>query len=160
MFRRERGIKRAKDGSYSVRLEDEERQILASLPAQLRSVIESDDPSTRRLFPPAYEDAAAQDDYRDLVHESLRDGKLAALAELERTARAESLTEAELGAWLGAFESLRLVLGEQLEITEETYGEALDPDDPETPRRALYGWLSWLQEEAVAALSSGLPGPG
>ena len=28
------------------------------------------------------------------------------------------------------------------------------------PALALYGYLSWLQEEAVAALSSNLPGSG
>lgn len=160
MFRRERGIRRARDGSYTVNLAAEERRILASLPSQLRGVIETDDPSTRRLFPPAHEtDAAAQVEYRGLVHEGLLDGKIAALEMLEQTALSPRLTEDELGAWLGALESLRLVLGEQLSITEESYASALDPDDPDTPRLALYGWLSWLQEEAVAALTQGLPGP-
>lgn len=156
---RDRGIRRANDGSYTVNLADEEREILASLPAQLRGVIEAEDPSTRRLFPPAYEDdAEAQIEYRGLVHDGLLDGKLAALAVFERTALSPTLTEDELGAWLGALESLRLVLGEQLDITEESYAGDLDPDDPDTPRLALYGWLSWLQEETVAALAQGLPG--
>ena len=43
-----------------------------------------------------------------LVGPGLVDGKLRALAELERTAHATSLDEEELGAWLGALESLRL----------------------------------------------------
>ena len=33
---------------------------------------------------------------------------------------------------------------------------ALDPDDPDAPALALYGYLSWLQEQAVEALSSAL----
>ena len=32
----------------------------------------------------------------------------------------------------------------------------LDLDDPDAPRLALYQWLSWLQDEVVAALSEGL----
>ena len=159
MLRRERGIRRARDGSYTVRLGPEERDLLASLPAQLRTVIEADDPSTRRLFPPGYaDDKEAEDEYRSLVHDGLREGKLAALRSFEATARSERLTEEELGTWLGAIESLRLVLGEQLDVREDTYLNALDPGDPEAPRLALYAWLSWLQEEAIAALSKSLRG--
>ena len=33
----------------------------------------------------------------------------------------------------------------------------LDPGDPTAPALALYGYLSWLQEQAVEALSSSLP---
>ena len=68
----------------------------------------------------------------------------------------DRLTEAELESWLGALESLRLVVGTQLDITEESYG-FFDPADPDAPRLALYHWLSWLQEEVVQALASALP---
>jgi hypothetical protein len=156
---RPRGISRAANGIYKVRLAPEERAILASLPSQLRDAIAASDPSTDRLFPPAHEeDEIANADYRALVHEGLLQGKLAALEVFERTATSDRLDDDELAAWLGAFESLRLVLGTQLDVTEDTYASALDPDDPDTPRLALYAWLSWLQEEAVAALSESLPG--
>ncbi len=74
---------------------------------------------------------------------------------LERTADAERLDESELGAWLGALESLRLALGTRLDVTEETYAE-LDPRDPRSPELALYAWLSWLQEEVIQALAATL----
>jgi len=74
---------------------------------------------------------------------------------VERTAHATRLDEDELGSWLGAIESLRLVLGTQLDVTEESYGP-LDRADPDAPRLALYHWLSWLQEEVVQALSESL----
>lgn len=158
-WRDQRGIRRAKDGTYTVRLEPQEREILASLPDQLRAVIETDDASTRRLFPPAFEDDdTRQAEYRELVHDGLLEGKLAALRVFERTAQSERLTEEELGSWLGALESLRLVLGSQLDVQEDTYATELDPADPDTPRLALYAWLSWLQEETVAALMASLPG--
>jgi len=143
------------DGRYGVELSEDERGVLASLPGQLRDALDAGEPTLYRLFPPAHaEDDTANEEYATLVGPGLVDGKLRALAELERTAHATSLDEEELGAWLGALESLRLALGTQLDVTEG--GEPLDLDDPDAPRLALYQWLSWLQDEVVSALSEGL----
>jgi len=120
--------------------------------------MQTDDPSLRRLFPPAYpDDSEADDEFRRLMQEELLEGKLAALRVVEETADSDNLSEEQLEGWLGALESLRLYLGTQLDVSEETYQEALDPNDPAAPALALYGYLSWLQEEAVMALSSSLP---
>ena len=152
-----RRIQRDRKGGYRLRLPQEERALLATLPAQLREVMQTDDPSLRRLFPPAYaDDAEADDEYRRLMREELLEGKLAALRVVEESAYAEHLTEEDLEGWLGALESLRLYLGTQLDVSEATYAEELDPDDPSAPALALYGYLSWLQEQAVEALSAGL----
>ena len=151
-----RGIERTRDGTFRVRLPQAERDILKELPAQLHGLLAEGDPSLVRLFPPAHaDDPEAEDEYRRLVGSSLLDGKVAALGELERTADADRLTETELESWLGALESVRLVLGSQLDVTEETYG-AFDPGHPDAPRLALYHWLSWLQEEVVRALATTL----
>jgi uncharacterized protein DUF2017 len=151
-----RGIRARKDGTYRVELPQEERDVLAALPGQLREALAAGEPTLYRLFPPAHaDDDAANEDYARLVGPGLVDGKLQALAELERTAHANRLDMDELGAWLGALESLRLVIGTQLDVTEESYGP-LDPSDLDAPRLALYHWLSWLQEEVVHALSESL----
>ena len=151
-----RGISRRKDGTFRVELPDEERDVLAALPDQLREALDAGEPTLYRLFPPAHAaDDEANEDYARLVGPGLVDGKLRALAELERTAHAKRLDAEELGSWLGAIESLRLVLGTQLDVTEESYGP-LDRSDPDAPRLALYHWLSWLQEEVVQALSESL----
>jgi Domain of unknown function (DUF2017) len=151
------GIERTRRGEYRVRLDEAERELLRSLPAEVRDVLAADDPSTVRLFPPAFgDDSLADDEYRRLTRGELRDGKLAALRTLEETAHAERLDDEQLGAWLGALESIRLVLGTQLDVTEETYETPLDPLDPKTPTLALYAWLSWLQEQVVYALSRSL----
>ena len=151
-----RGISRRRDGTYRVELPAEEREVLAALPGQLREALDAGEPTLYRLFPPAHaDDVAANEEYARLVGPGLVDGKLLALAELERTAHATSLDEDQLGAWLGGLESLRLALGTQLDVTEEMYG-AFDVDDPQAPRLALYHWLSWLQEEVVQALSESL----
>ena len=130
--------------------------MLAALPGQLRAALAADEPAVYRLFPPAYDDDPASNlEYHQLVGESLLDGKLAALGVLERTAHADQLGEDELDAWLGAIESLRLVLGTELDVREETLG-AIAPTDPNAYRLAVYQWLSWLQEEVVQALADGL----
>jgi hypothetical protein len=153
-----RGIRRERSGAYRVRLPREERAILRELPRQLEEALDADEPSLYRLFPPAFaDDVGANVAYHRLVGDALEDGKRAALAELARTADAETLSEAELECWLGAVESLRLTLGTQLDVDEETYVTEIDPADPELPRYALYHWLSWLQEEIVDALSESLP---
>jgi hypothetical protein len=151
-----RGISRERGGAYRIQLTGEEREVLVALPGQLREALTEDEPTVYRLFPPAYaDDPAANVEYHQLVGESLLDGRLAALGELERTAREERLTGEELESWLGAIESLRLVLGTQLDVDELSYA-SLDPADPEAARLALYHWLSWLQEEVVEALAAGL----
>ena len=153
-----RNIKRdRKHGGYTLQLPADERALLRSLPAQFREVLQTDDPSLRRLFPPAYtDDDDANDEFQRLMREELLEGKLAALEIVEQTANADHLTEAQLEGWLGALESLRLFLGTQLDVSEEMYAVALDPDDPSAPALALYGYLSWLQEQAVEALSAEL----
>ena len=154
-----RRIKRDRKGGYRLELPREERELLASLPRQLREVLKAEepDPALRRLFPPAYaDDSEADDEYRLLMREELMEGKLAALRVVEETAYAEHLTDEDLEAWLGAIESLRLYLGTQLDVREEIYETPIDPGDPEAPALALYGYLSWLQEQAVDALSASL----
>jgi Domain of unknown function (DUF2017) len=152
------GIARTRAGDYRVRLSEQERELLRTLPGQLRLLLADDDPSLVRLFPPAYaNDEEADAEYRRLVRAGLVDGKLAALDLLERTADAERLDDDELGGWLGALESIRLTLGTQLDVTEETYAR-FDPDDPKARELAVYAWLSWLQEEVVHALASTLKG--
>jgi hypothetical protein len=153
-----RGIRRdRKTGGYILNLPPEERALLRSLPAQFRAVLQTDDPSLRRIFPPAYtDDDDANDEFQRLMREELLEGKLVALAIVEETAGADHLTGEQLEGWLGALESLRLFLGTQLDVTDETYAMELDPDDPSAPALALYSYLSWLQEQAVEALSSGL----
>jgi len=153
-----RRIEREPSGVYRLRLPGDERDVLRNLAAQLRELLGTDDPSLARLFPPAYTDnEEAAEEFGRLVRGELLDGKLAALRVVEVTADADLLDEAQLNAWLGALESLRLVLGTQLDVNEDTYALDLDPSDPRTPALALYGYLSWLQEQAVEALSAGLP---
>jgi Domain of unknown function (DUF2017) len=150
-------IQRTGRSSYRLRLPARERDVLRTLPEQLRELLGTDDPTLARLFPPAYpDDPKAAGEYDELMREELLAGHLEALRVMEETVDAERLDERELSAWLGALNDLRLVLGTRLGVTEETYGTPLSPGDPRAPELALYGYLSWLQEEAVDALATDL----
>ena len=153
-----RGIDATRDGTFRVRLPADERDVLAALPGQLREALDGRGAALYRLFPPAY----ADDDAGERGVRATRRREPARRASCARSSsssgrptrrRSPRTTSAR---WLGALESLRLVLGTQLDVTEESYGP-LDATDPDAPRLALYHWLSWLQEEVVQALSTTLP---
>ena len=162
------GVGRLPGGDFRLELSPEERDVLRSLPAQLEEVFDAapDDPSLRRLSPPAYTDRPEHEaEYRHFMGDDLRERQRGALAVLRETAGAERLSEEQAQGWLAAINSLRLVLGTQLDITEEDEGAMADPADPRAPALALYGYLSWLLDQLVDALAEGLPevpeeGPG
>jgi Domain of unknown function (DUF2017) len=148
---------RARDGGIELALSRDERALLAGLAAELRAQLDGDtgEPSLRRLFPPAYEDAADERAYRDLAGDSLLDGRRAALKLLAETVDRDRLSAEEADAWLRALNDLRLVLGTRLDVQEDTFAADLRRDDPNAPALAVYGYLSWIQEQLVAALSEG-----
>ena len=157
MFARRR-IERRRDGAYRLRLSRDERVLLRMLHAELESLLEDpDDPDLRRLFPPASDDAEQDADYRRLTRDGLVDGRARALETVARTLGADTLTAAEADDWLRVLNDARLVLGTRLDVTEETMLAELDPADPDAHQLAVYAYLSWLQEQLVAALAADLP---
>ncbi len=150
-------IKRTRAGYYELRLDPWERNLLRSLPAQLRDLLATDDPALERLYPPAYSsDDAKNEEYSRLMRGDLTAGRLTSLDLMEETIDAERLDHDQLAAWLGALNDLRLVLGTRLEVTEEMYEEPLSDDDPRAPAFALYAYLGVLQEQVVDALAGAL----
>ena len=147
-------IERTRDGGLRVRLPHEERQILRMVAGELAGLLEDDldRPDLRRLFPPAYEDAEQDSEYRELVRDGLVGGRRRAVRTLRETADRERLDADEAKAWLGALNDARLVLGTRLDVQEDTY-EAFDPEDERAPELAIFAYLSWLQEQVVAALA-------
>jgi hypothetical protein len=150
-------VRALRDGGYRLELAAAERELLLDLCADLRALIESQDDAVGRLFPAAIrDDPEASAEYDRLVRGQLVSGRLKALGTVKATIDAERLDEGQLEAWCGALNDLRLVLGERLGVTEETYERDLDPRDPRAPELAVFGWLTWLQGSAVEALASRL----
>lgn len=153
-------IKRKRDGTFKLELSPDERAILADVPTFLRELLtaEEEDASTVRLFPPAYRNDDERDaDYQRLVRDDLVASRLAAVDLMEQTIASERLSEEELAGWLSALNATRLVLGTRLGVTEDWYEDGLPDDDPRAGAFALYGYLGWLEEQAVEALAGGLP---
>jgi hypothetical protein len=150
-----RRVKRTRKGEYQLRLSPEERDVLRGLPGQLRALLETDDPSLKRLFPPAYkDDPALEAEYRHYMAEDLMASHQRSLDVMEETVDADVVTEEQLLGWLGALNDLRLVLGTRLDVTEDMYDREMDPDDPDAPAFAVYSYLGVLQEHVVDALSA------
>jgi Domain of unknown function (DUF2017) len=144
-----------------VRLPPNVRTIVAQLALQLVPAVESRDPMTRRLFPPAYasEDRTAEEEgYRRLVDVALTNHHRSSLEVLASTADAEILDQEELEAWLSGLESLRLVLGTRLDVTEET--KAPEPGDVRFDEHSLYDLLGHVQSLVIDVLAADLPDEG
>ena len=160
MFERDR-VRRKGAGRYVVRLRPNEKALVADLVVQLREQLlaSTDEPSVRRLFPPAYADDPERDaGYQVLTRDELLERKLAAIDVVERTVDGRGeLDDDAMAAWMGTLNSLRLVLGTRLDVDEEL--PSLDPDDPLAPAYAVYEYLGWLLSQVVDALSPDLPPP-
>jgi len=150
-------LKRTRRGRFQLRLPASERELLRTLPGELRSLLETDDPALSRLSPPAYaDDPEREAEYRDMVGDDLAAARQRSLEVMESTLDATTLDEEQVVAWLGAVNDLRLVLGTKLDVTEEDYERDLSPTDPNAQAFAIFVYLGWLEEQIVTALSSGL----
>jgi hypothetical protein len=154
--------------SIVVTLDTNEVELLRTIPGEVRAAVEKpgskDDPVYNRLFPSAYLDPteeSAEQEWQELVHPELLQSRLAALELVATTldravtkrGRAEvELTPEEVEAWLGVVNDARLTLGTRLGVTEDAESEAVDPSDPTAPAHAVYGWLTWFENDLVETL--------
>ena len=152
-------FRRDRQGRFRVGLEGPEQQLLAMLPRQVQELLEQDDPSTARVFPVAYtDDAKAEADYREMMGTQLLHQHQRSLDTLAATAAAATIDEGEIHEWLDALEVLRLVLGTQLDVSED--GAVVEDGDPRAAQFTVYHYLSMLQGEIVDALAAALPDGG
>lgn len=140
---------------FDLHLSIDERELLASLPGQLVELLDAndpDDPALQRLFPDAYSaaDSDHAEEYRRLMTEDLRERHRIALETLAAGAHAEHLSGDDLYAWMTALTQLRLVIGTRIGVTEDWEPEADDAT------AGVYSYLSWLQDQVVAALAQQL----
>jgi uncharacterized protein DUF2017 len=142
-----------KGDKVRLRLDVHERLLLSDLLDELERLLDDpDDPELRRLFPPAYSEPTDDEQYRSLVRDQLVSGRAKSLATVRETLVAEAIDLDQAEQWLRALNDMRLVLGTRWDVTEQLdYGE-LDVNEPRGRELAVYGYLSWLQEQLVEAV--------
>jgi hypothetical protein len=150
-------------GGLRLRLDAIEAQVLSAVLTDIADAMDDDalapdDPVRQRLFPAGYrDDDAAAAEFRGLTESTLRTERAerarACVAELAQPTAAGvdvPLDEAAATRWITALNDVRLALGTRLGITEDEPDD--DPDAPDFQQRALYYWLTALQDSLVHAL--------
>ena len=162
-----RGIVPKVDGGVTVNLSQRERDLLRSLPEQLRPLLSGELPAptiAATLFSRGYDDDELEEEYRSLAGDDIvaqRVSTLDVFAEsLEGGAVTRGRWRAELdeetaAAWLSAVNDGRLVLGALLGIVDESQWESGPSDD--NPASVVMHYLGWVEEELVQALMTTLP---
>lgn len=148
-------------GHARIRLEAVESALLTSLLDDLEGALQTlpdDDPVRQRLFPSAYpDDDRAAEEFRLLTEDSLRDGKAQRLgecrAELPSGEGDIDLDDEAAQRWLTVLNDLRLAIGTRLNVSEDDVA-SIDPDDPDAQLRAIYQWLTALQDGLVHVVMS------
>ena len=145
---------------YVLHLGRDERALVSRLLDELRSLLtEPADPElVRRLFPVVHpDDPEREAEYQRLMRDELVTSRLAGIETvtkvLGRTGRKVTLDEAQMVAFVQAVNGVRLVLGTLLDVTEDDETAALVEELDDSPEYHLYGYLSWVLDSSVRALS-------
>lgn len=150
-------VQRRDDGAFELALDDARRDVLVQLLRELGELLEvaPDHPNLTRLSPPAYlDDDDAQAAYQLLAGEELRTSRQAAIASVIEALGRDRLTEDDLWTWMQALNSIRLVVGTRLDISDEDHGPKLRALADADERRlwAVYDFTTELQHDVVEAL--------
>jgi hypothetical protein len=155
-----RGPVRKKGARFVIDLGDDEAAVVRRLVDQLRALLTDPyHPDSQelleRLFPVAYpDDDEHEAEYQRLMREELVQSKLATFDIIDATlAEPGPIDEGQLIAVMQSINSIRLVLGTMLEVSDDPDADEVMPGMEDSPEYALYGYLSWLLEHCVRALS-------
>lgn len=142
---------------FEITLSNDDRSTLLSFFDQLTMVLESgpDDVRLRRLFPTAYHQSPEQDaEYQGYMRDELTQSRAASIAIAKEILESTDLISAnQLHAFMTVLNNLRLVLGTLLDVSEDDHEDEIDEKDPSFGQWQLYGYLGWLLEWTISALS-------
>ena len=158
-------IERTDDG-IALRIPADERSLLLRLLDELSQILHaqaSDDDTvessiTARLNPSVYDDAERSEEYHRLMADELLSSRMNAIDTVRQALSRDAPRFDERGAnaFMRSLNTIRLVLGTMLGITEddEEEDEAYEGEEgpQESPEHQLYGYLSWLLEWTVRSM--------
>jgi len=151
-------IRRTRSGVV-IDLSDDERALLGRLLTELNELLESDSPLVRRLFPAAYpDDPEREAEYQRLMRSELVVSRRSAIEVVNAVLeRGHTDDEGELLQLMQSLNSLRLVLGTMLDVTDDPTGAEVSTELEGSGEHQLYQFLSWLLDAAVTAASTVRP---
>jgi hypothetical protein len=146
------------ENRFIVNLGERERAVVRAVCEDLLSAL--DDPVARpllrRLYPVAHaEDAEIDAAYQEMVHGDLVTSRRTVLERVVATVDDTELDREAIDAWMIGLNTVRLVLGTRLDVSEDGQPE-LEPDDPEVVAWAVYEFLGGIVESIVRSLMSTL----
>jgi hypothetical protein len=156
---------RAKGDGFVIDLGDDESAMVRRLVAELRALLTDAEPDSGahsllvRLFPVAYpDDDELEAEYQRLMRDELVQSKLSALDLVDEVLaggrqRADTIDEGRLIAFMQSINSLRLVLGTMLGVSDDPDADEVVAGLEDSPEYHLYGYLSYLLEWSVKALT-------
>ena len=158
---------RAKGDGFVIDIGADEAALVRRLVAELRALLTDPDPDPRsdaqvllaRLFPVAYpDDDELEAEYQRLMRDELVQSKLGSFDIVddvldEHRERNTTIDEGGMIAFMQSVNSLRLVLGTMLDVTDDPDVDEVRPGLEGSPEYHLYGYLSYLLEWSVRALT-------
>lgn len=157
-----RGTFKPGPDGITVALREEERAGLASVLEQFRQLLlGGKDPSLLRFQPPVHiHDRRASDEFWEMTGDSLLRHRLEAIDIVEAGLAGAPLDDDGVAAWMQTINSVRLYLGNTLEVGAATFNPPTEGDHPQNAARyVLYEWLGGLLDELVTVAATDLP-PG
>ncbi len=157
-----RPVRRSGSG-FVIDLRDEESALVRRLTGQLRALLTNDDPDAEsqaligRLFPVAYpDDEEMEAEYQRLMRDELVQSKLAAFDIIDEAVRSGApIDEGQLVAVMQSINSIRLVLGVILDVSDDPDGAEVGERFEDSAEYHLYAYLSALLDACVRAFSGG-----
>ena len=154
---------RAKGEGFIIDLGDQESALVKRLTGELRSLLTDPEPDEgaqsvlARLFPVAYPDEDEMEaEYQRLMREELVQSKLSAFDIIDEALAGDGrVDEGELVAVMQSINSIRLVLGTMLGVTDDPDADEVTPGLEDSAEYHLYSYMSWLLEWCVRALTGG-----
>lgn len=145
------------DGTFRINFTDHERETLLAFVDQLESLLAqgASDDRLKRLYPVAYHADPEKDaEYQGYMRDELSQSQAASITAVKEVLGAtEPVSEAQIMAFMRVLNSLRLVLGTMLDVSEDTDEDDFEEDHPLYGQYQLYGYLGWLLEWTIATVS-------
>jgi len=174
-LRRKPPVERRDHDTWIIRLEADEREVLATIISQLDALIDDAQNGTEtgivsRLFPPAFthheaEHEELEAEYQRLMREELITSRRTSITTVMTTfdsAKGGSIVmnQGELTSFLQTLNALRVTLASVLGIVDDDSASIADDQSDASPEHHLYMWSGWMLEWIVSSLTETLPQEG